>query len=114
MIDRCDSCGATGVPLSDGTYTPGWVSPRWCAECHAKLEAAAPKWTTERPTAPGWYWWRERWDRESTQYEAPCPVFVRGDEEEWENWDVRDLWWSKPLTPPPVKKDGLPSADYLK
>jgi hypothetical protein len=35
------------------------VCPR--RECERKTAKAAPvKWTTDKPTKPGWYWWRNR------------------------------------------------------
>ena len=70
----------------------GWVS-----------RVATMNWTTDKPTKPGWYWWRQ--DRVAKM----CRV--------WEWWDKKELYvrfegadsepvialggeWAGPLEPP--------------
>lgn len=56
---KCDHCGGKLTLYED---TRLWQ----CDRCH-KPRVETPRWTTERPTEPGWYWLR------NVMFEWGCP-----------------------------------------
>jgi hypothetical protein len=86
---------------------PGGCQPPYVAvEVYkaADIDPLLPKWTTEKPTVPGWYWWRANGKDDSivrlietqeggliVQFETGHCAYVR---------NVPDGEWAGPLTPP--------------
>ncbi len=67
-------------------------------------------WTSARPTAPGWYWWRYDY---SSPYPVICRLVLDEDQHLMERYDgnflhelVDDGEWAGPLQPPAQGEGG--------